>query len=386
MTYYLAMMCRSVRTLSAGQWTSLLAVAALGSSSLCLAAKPPTFSVQILGNISNAEYAYVYGINNAGDAVGEVGGSASTCPNSCAVIWHGVTPTLLEQVQGAEGYGFLSINNSGQVAGTVEFPDLNDLAVTWINGTPTLLSAPTAQFYESYAFSINDSGQIVGSVQGGNNVGGGVAVVGTVWNGLTPSLLDTPPGCGAESSARGINNNGLIVGTVDCYGYLLEPAVVWRGTTVTLLQEPNDQGAYGFAFAVNDVGLAVGSASHANGIQAAAWPRGIFTYLGTLPNGSTSSATAVNTQGVIVGTSNIAPQSTEIHAVVWNAVGADAQDLNTLIGPEVAEQITLTTPTGINNHCAIVVNGYNQTKKLGPKVPAAFLLTPTDPSSCGIGL
>jgi len=373
------------------QGARLVALCAMIWSVLGVAASPPVFSVHFLGNISDGEYSQVYGINNAGQAVGVVAGSASDCPNACPVIWEGTTPTILESVQGADGYGPLSINNSGQVAGTVIFPNftVTTLAATWINGTPTLLPAPTAQFYASYAFSINDSGQIVGAVQGGNNAGGGIAVVATVWNGLTPSLLDTPPGCGAESQANGINNNGLIVGYVDCYGYLIDPAVLWRGTTFTLLELDGTVYRAGGGVAVNDLGLIVGYAANEAGfLEAAAWPQGALTYLGILAGGNSSSATAVNSHGVIVGTSNYnnSDQASETHAVLWSHAGAQLQDLNELISPELAAQLVLTQATGINDECSIVVNGYNQSKKEGPRLIGAFLLTLNDPASCANGL
>jgi hypothetical protein len=54
-------------------WLSkLLAVGALFVAAICTAAQTPTFHVHVLGNISGATAAYVTGINNAGEAVGEV--------------------------------------------------------------------------------------------------------------------------------------------------------------------------------------------------------------------------------------------------------------------------------------------------------------------------
>ncbi len=368
------------RTMSHEQLSRVFAVCTVLLAPACWAAQP-MFSVQILRKIPGATASAVYGINNAGQAVGTISGSSSVCPNACVVIWNGISPTLLGTVPGASGYGPLSINNLGQVAGTAQYGVSGTKAAVWVDGTPTLLPLPAGESFASSATSINDKGQIAGSVQAENTFDNKA----TVWNDSVPTLLDTPPCCGTDSSANAINDMGLAVGYVTTPGFLLNPAAVWHGASVKMLPEGTDGDLSGGAFAVNDDGLVVGEASTTfPAYEAAAWSGGELVYLGVLPSGFDSWATAVNAQGVIVGWSSVSEDSSEIHAVLWGGIGAGIQDLNDLINPEVAGEVVLSEATGINNHCAIVADGYVQ--KPHVQYPVAVLLTLNDPSRCHKGL
>jgi len=106
-------------------------------------------------------------------------------------------------------------------------------------------------------------------------------------------------------------------------------------------------GAASVANGVNADGLVVGSSTTAPGqllggygTHAFSWERGTIRDLGALSTGpqSTSQATDVNDQGLIVGDSITA--NGERHAVVW--AGRDARDLGTLGG-------TYSTATGVND-------------------------------------
>jgi uncharacterized membrane protein len=363
----------------------LLALGALLLSAVGLAAQTPTFTVQPLGNIQGGVAAYVYGVNDADEAVGTVGLGTSVCPDYCAVIWQEGTPTVL-QTQANMGSEATAVNNAGQVAGFI-YPNYSDqyTAVVWNNGTPTILPAPAPQFKYSFAYAINDAGQVAGYVFGS----GGVPYEAAVWNGLTPMVLGGVPGC-ATGVALGINGNGLIVGYLGCGKDGVAEAVVWRGTTATLLPipiKPTLGGPGGKAFAVNDSGLIVGSSNNAGGnntitgFNATAWANGVVTDLGPFPTKEgSSSATALNKQGIIVGKSTwVTHQIT--HAALWSPIGAAPQDLNTLISATDAKKYLLTEATGINNNCSIVANGYSKTGAY-----EAFLLKLIAPSSCVNGL
>ena len=369
---------------SAERWR-VLALGAPLLSAVGLAAQIPTFTVQPLGNIPGGVATYVYGVNDADEAVGASGEGTSACPYECAVIWHDGTPTVLQTPAGM-GSGAAAINNAGQVAGWV-FPDssIQYTAVVWNNGTPTLLPAPAPQYIYSYAFSINDAGQVAGYVSESGDVHNEAAV----WNGLTPMILGGVPDC-TNGVALGINGNGLVVGYLGCGKDKVAEPAVWHGTTATLLPipiKPTIGGPGGKALAVNDSGLIVGASNNAGGnntptnINATAWANGVVTDLGPFPTKEgSSSALAVNKQGIIVGKSTwILDQLT--HAALWSPLGAAPQDLNNLISASAAKEYLLTEATGINNNCTIVANGFSKTGAY-----EAFLLKPIDPSNCVNGL
>ena len=91
------------------------------ADAVCFGAQHPTFTVQVLGNLPGGAVIGVWGINNAGEAVGQAGGGSSVCTNGCAVVWQDGTPTALGSVAISGEYDTvgLSINNAGQVVGNV---------------------------------------------------------------------------------------------------------------------------------------------------------------------------------------------------------------------------------------------------------------------------
>jgi probable HAF family extracellular repeat protein len=354
------------RSTSAKRWT-LLTFGAPLLSAVGLAAQTPTFTVQLLGKLSSDESAYVYGINDAGEAVGQVGvllnGNPSpACPYECAVIWHDGTPTKLE-IEVSYASEAYAINNSGQIVGDV-FTAGSELgkAVVWNNGSPTLLPSPAPQYTITVAISINDAGQVVGYAAISDESEQAIE-----WNGVTPTVLGTT--CAGSSIATSVNRDGIIVGVTLCppiNGPYNRLATVWLGTTPTLLSRG---GFHPKANAINNAGLIVGESLYG----ATAWVGGVVTLLGG------SMATAVNDLGVIVGK---AQENGLYHAALWSDVSAAPQDLNTLIG-EADRKYVLTEATGVNGSCTIVANGYLRND---PYNSAAFLLKLTDPSSCGNGV
>ena len=367
------------RTISAKQWSGLLALATPLLSAACLA-QSPIFSLQVLGNISGGTGAGAYAINNLGEAVGSAGGGTSVCPTGCAVIWTDTTPTILGSVAGATTSNAYSLNNAGQVVGFVNMSGYQQ-AVIWINGTPSLLQSPSSQYVQTIPASINDSGQVAGQASGAQ----GVTAVAVVWNGTTPTALDSLPGCTGGASAGGINSNGLVAGDIGCgtTGSHLEP-VVWHGTTATRLPMVKLKNGVpsGIALAVNNFGLVVGTANNPSALAyATAWQGGTVTNLGVLGTGLRSVATALNDRGIIVGQSATSGYDV-FHATLWSRVGAATQDLNALISAAQAAEYELTDATGINDSCAIVANGYNKKTR----ATMAFLLTLIDSSNCVNGM
>jgi hypothetical protein len=181
----------------------VLAIGATFLSGVCLA-QSPTFSLQELSSAGGAG-STVYGINNAGEAVGYIGAGSSICSTLCAVTWLGATPAALAAVQGATDSVASGINNSGQIVGNVtmtQSPHSLNAAVIWNNGTPALLQSPGSQYPQTFANSINDTGEVAGFVELASGTGAPV-----VWNGLTPTVLGMASGCTGNSAAFGIDHH-----------------------------------------------------------------------------------------------------------------------------------------------------------------------------------
>jgi probable HAF family extracellular repeat protein len=341
--------------------------------------------VQVLHNISSQgsldQSPIVYGINNAGEAVGLVGG-ASVCERGCPAIWHDGIPTPLASLPGTIGGQALGINSSGQIIGSMIVNNLVSVGVVWTNGTPTVLPGPDSQHVTTYPTALNDAGQVTGvATDWDDNDEEPI-----VWDGLTPTVLGPAPGC-PVSQPTGINDNGLIVGGTTCIpGDNPDGAgaVVWKGTIATLLPSVKSSQAApdSIALAVNNTGLIVGTAINAAGaFHAAAWANRVLTDLGTLKTGTVSSASAVNSQGIIVGESATLSNVGQ-HAALWSHNGGAPFDLNALISTADAEAFELTEATGINDSCTIVVNGLDRKTH----AVEAFLLTLIDASNCVNGL
>ena len=88
-----------------------------------------------------------------------------------------------------------------------------------------------------------------------------------------------------------------------------------RGATTDLgtLGGPNS-----IAYAVNDAGVVAGAADIDSEVRhACLWYHGQVSDLGALGPGATSMARAINRQGQAVGSSTLAPDTTDTHAVFW---------------------------------------------------------------------
>lgn len=140
-------------------------------------------------------------------------------------------------------YSALDINNDGTVIWhetqlTRGTTDIIDRDYVWSQGKNTLLQTFGSDNLNSWAYSINNSGTIVG-------VSGGHAVA---WNSDGSIIRDLGEGC-----ALGINKSSQIIGQQYESGYY--NPVLWNpdGTTINL------SSMNGCAYGINDLGQVVGS-------------------------------------------------------------------------------------------------------------------------------
>jgi len=265
-----------------------------------------------LARSGNAQYRIVhlptaatgiaYGINDAGQIVGETGRDAA--------LWYkGVLKDLGDWGnEYSAGTTATAINNRGQVVG-YSYEDYGEgeiwEAFLWYNGTLTNIGFDVPS-------DINERGQVVGY----NPIG----YAGFLWeNGVRTDL---------EFGAYAINNAGQIAGQTG-QGH----AMIWeKGKLIDLGTLGHDAGGFDLsgAFDINDRGQVVGftTTPESQGYtHAFLWEKGVMTDLGTL-GGNWSEARGINNAGQIVGYSDTGDG---LHAFLWDR--GVMMDLGTLGGP-----------------------------------------------------
>lgn len=268
-------------------------------------------------DINSSYYSEVFGINEAGDAVGY--GSFLSSSNR-AFLWKrgGETIDLGDLSPRLNSYTQAwAINAAGQIVGSSNLDDYRTHAFLWQNGRMIDL-APDS--YHSVAHAINDAGQVVGEMRsflGENHA--------FLWRGGV--LTDLGTLAGFSSNARGINSAGQVVGYSRARDGELH-AFLWQNGVMRDLGTLG--GRFSWALGINDAGQVVGFSAVANGdTHAFLWQNGVMTDLGTL-GGRSSRAFAISADGIIVGSSSTAAGDDE-HAFYW--VGGAMIDLGTLGGP-----------------------------------------------------
>lgn len=235
---------------------------------------------------------------------------------SCNVWW---TPTASGQFNQCYG-GAYDINELGESAGSDRFtvPTVHRHVVTWKAGAIHRdLGLPPGAL-EAQGAGINDRGDVVGNLTD--------ATTGRIEAFLHRdgqfTRLQSLPGQYA-TYAWDINNHGDIVGTSNG-GY----PVIWKAgsTTPTLLPVP--AGRYPRSVArINDNGDIIGTTTGIYPVfnSAVMWRNGEFIDLGVLPTGSEAYAYDINNAGVVVGTSTTGTPY-GWHAVTWTVAQATGAD------------------------------------------------------------
>lgn len=286
---------------------------------------------------------------------------------------------------GSKGGVATGINNSGQVVeewgsegllysngnvtnmGLFSPTGINNLGVVVGNGGHTYSNGQLTQILPGTGLhGINDSGDIVGvNVNGGNYA--------FLYSGGVMTDLGTLPG-GGQSYASSINNSGEIAGAaISSSGQY--HAFSWFSGVMTDLGTLG--GVNSTAAQINSSGQIVGRSTVAsNATHAFLFSAGIMTDLGILPGGANySEANAINDLGEIVGDGFT--QTADDAFVYYNG---KMIDLNTLLPPNSGW--SLTQAYGINNAGQIVGWGVDPAGN-----SEAFLLNTTlepEPSSISL--
>jgi probable HAF family extracellular repeat protein len=229
------------------------------------------------------------------NSVGQVAGWSSTASgDTTAALWNGTQPTALAPLKSsAFAYG---INDAGQVVG-----QCLSLPTMWSNGNAVTLGDGQ---HNGVAYAINNAGQVGGRMTYGRNP----TQEATVWNGTTPTNLFAS-GLRAISSVYAINNAGVMAGVVPVLTIYTYRAALWTGGRQVLLQGlPNS--SYVLATGINNLGQVVGQSNGpSDGLdRAVTWHGILVTDLNKYLDADTvsagwilTSAAGINDSGWIVG-------------------------------------------------------------------------------------
>lgn len=297
------------------------------------------------------------GINNQGQAVGWL---LTASGAQHAILWDGAATYDLGSSRAS------AINDMGLISGTSD-ANINQQshASIWSQNTRTDLGTIGGNTSEGLA--INSSGQIVGGAYTNNFA----AYHAVIWSNGTSTDLGTLPG-GDRSEARAINDGSQVVG----YSYTsagVGHATLWSNGTVTDLGTLGGQESY--AYGINNAGQIIGWASVAGNraMHATLWNGDVAIDLGALESpANTSWASAINSNGVIVGGSQVAGGGN--HAVLWDK--AIALDLNSFLDTSLKNDgWEIQGATDINDQGIIVGNAFNS-RTFSSR---AVLITPSVP-------
>jgi probable HAF family extracellular repeat protein len=338
------------------------------------------------GRPTISQAAGAFGINDSSQVVGYSTFSYSPEAGTHVFLYSSGTMidlgTLMSPTSEAHATGF-SINNAGQVAGTsyYQYGAIGALNHAFLYSGGAMRSLGTLGGRQSFAYAINNAGQVAGYshttiIPNTNPYNDPAPFHAFLYTGGTMTDLGTLGG--KNSYAYSINTGGDVVGTSQITGDAATRAFVYRSGTMANIGTLG--GTNSTAYGINDARYIVGGSDlPGNGRSHAFLYDGVtMKDLGTL-GGSTSVAKAINNAGQVVGASRIndAPYdplnfNTYNHAFLYDK--GRMHDLNAL--PEVRKAgWVLLEATAINNIGQIVGYGYIN----GQTRPRAFLLTP----SCG---
>ncbi|MFZ6872234.1 DUF3466 family protein [Undibacterium sp. Di27W] len=194
--------------------------------------------------------------------------------------------------------------------------------VSFQNPSFTSVDLGTFGGHYSFAFAINNNGQMVGqdTKNETSNKSLFAPTYATVWDNSfwvakTTLLSDQ------ESHAYGINNLSTVVGysQEDINGHQQILATAWQDGKTRYLPSVSNAQDESIARAVNDHGVIVGesfSSTSFDGAHATLWNDTGVIDLGTL-GGKFSEAFAINNAGLVAGCSSTDKPDNNVHPVIW---------------------------------------------------------------------
>lgn len=338
---------------------SWIAAAALSLLALGSASAQTRYTAILLQPSSSASLEVPGDINNAGAVIGSV---YSGYPYSQYL--RNSSGTWSDLGIGSEFGGRL--NENGQAAWTAYFDSSGSQRAYLYDGTQSrqLGTLGGTPFDQSWAYGINDSGQVVGS----STYNGASTHAFVYENGAMQDIGVIAGFNGTLESARDINNSGQVVAQARVNGDLR--AVIYDNGTVLDLGTLG--GTSATALRINEAGQVIGYSSTADGEQHAfLYTAG--TMMDLVPGAFRSTALGITASGAIVG-SYVAEQGGATSAFIYTQEDG-FMDLNSLIlGPFVDENgnplldqnLPLMQATAINDLGQILVN----------TGPLSFVLTP----------
>ena len=332
-------------------------------------------SAEVLYNITDLGRGRAMAINDNRQIVGHCGSRAMLFD-----LTGSGNNIVLDNQEGVISYAF-SINNDGQIAGNIEPAPGESRAVIFDptgEGNHTYLSTPTG--FSSGAYSINNKGQIVGYVKSGPSTPPEEFVyVATLFDSTGGDDITylSPMVSGSYSVAYSINENGQIAGTCRydrlAYATLFDATGEANNINLGSINLGPIGSLPSIAWSINNHGQIVGSSAPLLGGDSHAI---LFDPTGQGNNIAMGggAAKSINDSGEIVGRKlyQIAPMSH--HAILFDSTGeGNNVDLNTLIDPNLGWE--LNSAECINNNGWIVGGGSNPDGH-----SHAFLLKPILPA------
>jgi len=305
---------------------------------------------------------------NGINALGQVVGVASYNGFQGPAIWQpgSTSPNFLPPLVGGTFASANAINDSGQIVGVVGdgLNINNSRAALWQPGASSTINLDTLGTYNSLAYDINNSGQVVGYSSPTYSTQHAM-----LWESDSTMPIDLGTLGGINSVALAINAHGDVVGYADTNGNGFQDAALWLygSTTAIDLGRPVD-GSYSNAYDINAIGEIVGISGLSGGItHAMLWEPGATTPIDLGTPGENSWAYAINDSGYIVGgyTNNNGVE----HAALWMPVSYTLIDLGSLVALSTGY---LSYGIGINNSGQIIGYATNGQAGIGN-----YLLTPT---------
>ena len=317
-----------------------------------------------------------HAINNHGAIAGGVGEAHGG--NIAMFSWAPAqaAPRVFPRTAGSDYVEAMAINDSGQIVGAMNGATTMS-GFLWDASGGMRRLAPLAGDNGSTAVSINDSGAIAGTSMGARGIHAVLWKNGGT-NGAAPTQL--PMLAGAETStALAIDPSGNIAGWATVRG--VKHAVLWSASGGVRDLGALAADANAEADAINAQGQIAGIAERDGMSRAFLWSASSgMVDLGVLTGGSHSEAFGINGAGQVVGSSG---SSLGLRAILWS--GSGMVDLNTLI-PNNSD-LVLMVAVGLNDQGQILALGsrhHNLANEMNAKMDMhahagatrAFLLTP----------